>query len=289
MTIATDDRCLILAARQVVAAALSRAMLDPRFGAGVPSPDDEELRMIAELWRAWGDDLCDCPPASLGLGELLPQAVDPQPLCDWLALPNQRRQQAHLAVFGLTVCKQCPPYETEYCHWNDPTYRSHQLADIAGFYRAFGVEPSRHRPDRHDHIALELEFISLLLCKQRLAIESNQPDHEATCETAMTAFVRDHVTWWMPTFAKCMQNHIEQLLPQCPSGDLRTDLTTLHSLGDLLRAFVAAVRLSLHVEPCRRIISPQVTPTQPADSEDESACGACDAAGDCNAAQSASR
>lgn len=82
------------------------------------------------------------------------------------------------------------------------------LADVAGFYRAVGVEPDAH--ERPDHISLELEFTAFLLLKQRLALETIQADtttaHNASvCQTARTTFFHDHLSWWAPSFALALR------------------------------------------------------------------------------------
>ncbi len=53
------------------------------------------------------------------------------------------------------------PHETEYTA-TGPFMQANDLADIRGFYAAFGVEPSLAQAERADHIALELEFLYML-------------------------------------------------------------------------------------------------------------------------------
>jgi TorA maturation chaperone TorD len=44
-----------------------------------------------------------------------------------------------------------------------------KLADVAGFYAAFELTPATARPDMEDHIAAELEFMSVLALKEAYA------------------------------------------------------------------------------------------------------------------------
>src|SRR5262249_17020223 len=95
---------------------------------------------------------------------------------------------------------------TEYHPASETFFRAQQLADIAGFYQAFGLETAEAEPERPDHVALELEFMAFLLLKQRLMLDPANPDPEAaehaeTCPAAQAAFFRDHVAWWVPSFA----------------------------------------------------------------------------------------
>ncbi len=109
-------------------------------------------------------------------------------------------------VFGLVASRECMPYGTEYYRTTEPFFRAQRLADIAGFYRAFGLQESRRMPERPDHVALELEFLSFLLTKQRLAQEEFGPfsSQVRICQEAWEKFFREHVVWWMGSFAQAL-------------------------------------------------------------------------------------
>ena len=97
-------------------------------------------------------------------------------------------------IFGLVVPKECPPYETEYYPTQETFARSQQMADIAGFYRAFGIEPARSSPERPDHLALELEFMAFLLLKKREAVaatdvDPRRPNRQSICDRALPRFL----------------------------------------------------------------------------------------------------
>jgi nitrate reductase assembly molybdenum cofactor insertion protein NarJ len=51
-------------------------------------------------------------------------------------------------VFGLASLVACPPYEAEFHAAGETFFRSQQMADIAGFYAAFGLEASRNAGER---------------------------------------------------------------------------------------------------------------------------------------------
>lgn len=72
-----------------------------------------------------------------------------------------------------------------------------QIADIAGFYRAFGFEA---RGDRPDHVAAQLEFLALLCVKEAHARLSQESDGAAVCLEARRAFLEQHVLSWLPAF-----------------------------------------------------------------------------------------
>lgn len=269
-----DATSIDLTARRFIAASLSQALAEfhPGTRVGAPVWTDSHAGCLREAWLLLCQRFAQSPPAPLGLGELSPGPEQIQPLIDWLNLPAQHRADGMQQVFGLVVSGQCPQYETEYCHWKDPTYRAHHMADIAGFYRAFGLETSSDRPERPDHIALELEFLAFLLEKRCMAIDTEQV---TICEEALTHFVRDHLAWWAPTFAKLTECRIELLLPSSATPAIRAALSQLSGVVELLRAYITAERCWNSIEPLSSCTEPSDSP--PAD-EDESCCTTCSVA-----------
>src|SRR5262249_54779432 len=137
----------------------------------------------------------------LGFGELPPQHLELRPLLGELLKPVTELRAEYDRVFGLVVARECPTYETEYHSTSETFFRSQQLADIAGFYRAFGLEPSRTEPERVDHLALELEFMAFLLLKKRLAlapstVAPNAAERACICDQVQRLFFNDHLAWW---------------------------------------------------------------------------------------------
>ena len=51
----------------------------------------------------------------------------------------------------------------------DPLFQPHRLADLAAFYRAFGLELAADAAERQDHLCIELEFMSVLAAKEGYA------------------------------------------------------------------------------------------------------------------------
>jgi TorA maturation chaperone TorD len=143
---------------------------------------------------------------SLGFGELPPDQLDLRPVLEELDRPAAESCAEYDRVFGLVPSRECPPYETEYHSSSEPFFRSQQLADVAGFYRAFGLQTSGAQPERPDHLALELEFMAFLLLKKRLVLASmpanaTSAEQARICDEAQRVFFRDHLAWWVPSFA----------------------------------------------------------------------------------------
>jgi TorA maturation chaperone TorD len=95
-----------------------------------------------------------------------------------------------------------------------PFQQPHALADLAGFYRAFGVETGGDQPERADHMGCECEFMALLCLKEawlrQAAAEStadarDRETLDVTCE-ARRRFLRDHVARVGPSLAAALES-----------------------------------------------------------------------------------
>jgi putative dimethyl sulfoxide reductase chaperone len=118
-----------------------------------------------------------------------------------LTLPEL--QAAHRDTFGLagSLC-----YETEYGLPHE--YRqSQEMADIAGFYRAFGFTVGSAMRERPDHVAVELEFMCALALKEAYALETGTPEQVEICQTAQAKFLQDHLGRWLSLFAQSVAHN----------------------------------------------------------------------------------
>ena len=137
----------------------------------------------------------------------LPQAGDPAPNELLRQMPGERDlvellpdslPGEHERVFGHSISKESPPYET-----SDAVahvfMQSHDLADIAGFYGAFGLET--RTGERLDHLAAELEFMQFLAAKETYAKEHAGAEEVAVCRDAQRAFLGEHLGRWVSALA----------------------------------------------------------------------------------------
>jgi len=106
-------------------------------------------------------------------------------------------------IFGHTISQECPPYETEYGSAH-VFQQAQTLGDIAGFYRAFGLEMSDLARERPDHISVELEYMSFLAFKEAYALKHHGAEQAEVCREAQRAFLREHLGRWAPLFAKLL-------------------------------------------------------------------------------------
>ncbi len=109
---------------------------------------------------------------------------------------GEANESAYTRLLGHTVRSECPPYELEY-RSVEVFQQSQTLADIAGFYRAFGFDVAGPVHEREDHAATEWEFLAVLSIKAALARCEEDRD---CCVSAQRAFLQDHAATWMPAF-----------------------------------------------------------------------------------------
>lgn len=107
-------------------------------------------------------------------------------------------------LFTLSEASGCPVYETEYMAPHTFA-KTRELADIAGFYKAFGLGLSPRFKERPDHIVAELEFMHHLTRKEAYAWEHGWREKAEICREAQTKFLRDHVAKWTPVFAQFLE------------------------------------------------------------------------------------
>jgi TorA maturation chaperone TorD len=112
---------------------------------------------------------------------------------------GEARAAGHRRLFGHTVAHGCPPYETEY-GGRHVFGQAQDLADIAGYYAAFGLQPAPHG-ERVDHLTCELEFLAILALKEAAATAARQAGRVEVCRAAEASFLRDHLGRWLPALA----------------------------------------------------------------------------------------
>jgi TorA maturation chaperone TorD len=127
-------------------------------------------------------------PGSPGELEQLRAAVESTPLDDLVA--------AHERLFDGDVA--VPPYEGSY--ELDPFRQTRQMADVAGFYRAFGADVGGPAIERADHAGAELEFLAFLGLRRIEAAEAGRDDEATHCSEIEVAFLTEHAGRWLPVF-----------------------------------------------------------------------------------------
>jgi TorA maturation chaperone TorD len=103
---------------------------------------------------------------------------------------------AHSRLFGGNVA--VPPYEGSY--ESDPFRQARQLADVAGFYAAFGAGAAGPAAERADHAGAELEFLAFLALRRVDALAHGREDEAALCREIEASFLATHAGRWLPLF-----------------------------------------------------------------------------------------
>ena len=99
----------------------------------------------------------------------------------------------------------CHPNETAYGDARRIAGRSHELADINGYYSAFGVQASPVAPQLPDHIASEIEFLAVLLVKEAYALTRRRRAQATLTRHAARSFLAQHLGRWSATFAASLR------------------------------------------------------------------------------------
>jgi TorA maturation chaperone TorD len=185
-----------------------------------------------EVVAALGDeDLSQAQAAAEVLGETFSERLDAFEREAKAASADELRSQ-HGRIFSHILSLDCPPCETVYTA-REIFEETDQLSDIAGFFRAFGLDlAERERPD---HITVELEFMQLLTAKEAYAQLHHGPEKARLCRVVQRKFMEDHLGRWGQQFA-------QQLERQAPAGYFR-------ALAGLIDAFLEAEVSYLRTKP----------------------------------------
>ena len=82
--------------------------------------------------------------------------------------------------------------------------QSQVMGDIAGFYRAFGVELSKDIHERLDHLSVEFEFMHFLAYKESYSRCHDGADKTQIVLDAQKKFVKNHIGRWVPLFCRML-------------------------------------------------------------------------------------
>ena len=182
----------------------------------------------------------------------------PEPTFIFVPEQFDRFHAQYVTTFGHAARGGCPLNEVEYGDLKaDPLFQPHRLADLAAFYRAFGLELAEDADERQDHICLELEFMSVLAARDAYSHE-HQADAEllAVGRETQRKFLREHLGRWLPAFTR-------RLTSTVGGGPLA-------SLADFARCFI--------LEECARSgVAPGSDDLflRPVDADAENLCGSC--------------
>ncbi len=156
----------------------------------------------------------------------------------------ERLAPVHFVLFEASVL--CSPHETEYVR--DPFAKAVQLADIAGFYGAFGLRVSAQHPTTPDDICTELEFVALATRREAYALVQGWDDRAAIARDASRSFLESHLGRWFEAFSADLA---EQAGPAAATRDDAAVASWFRAVAALVRTAVRADLDALGVYPSR--------------------------------------
>lgn len=244
-----------------------------------------EVRRTIGAVRGNADDIPSHAPTLAALGRLQQCRTE----ADAQRAVEHGTSLEYDAIFGHTISADCPPYETQY--GAAIIFAQTQcMGDIAAFYRAFGVRISPDAHERADHIAAELEFMSVVVFREALAIIEADPGASAPRSETRTdrrspapvdsesdlagvrdaerKFLMEHLAAWAMSFATRLVHRTRAVVP--PDGGFYA------ALADCLDVLVRDELRFVHVA------TESIGPIEPAkvEFEPEGCSFACGAAGE---------
>jgi nitrate reductase assembly molybdenum cofactor insertion protein NarJ len=179
-------------------------------------------------------------------------------------------QSEHRRIFGLTgsLC-----YETEFGLPHE--FRQVQeLADITGFYQAFGFTMGGNVRERPDHISVEIEFMYLLALKEAYATVNGTKEQLEICIDAQKAFLKEHLGRWIGLFAQAV--YLNQDKQASINQDMRNFVTnTTNGIYPEL-VVCAASFVDFHARELGLEIKPlEISKVQPTPLGAELSCSEC--------------
>lgn len=147
------------------------------------------------LWLAALQEAVEALTASDMLLDSLAALEIVQPATELAAL-----QREYTRLFSNMTLTDFPPYGAEYLA-SHIFMKAQSMADVAGFYRAFGVDIDAGT-ERPDHISVELAFMGYLCWKEAYAAEHELGEALDITIAAQKRFFADHLGRWAARFLR---------------------------------------------------------------------------------------
>jgi len=180
-----------------VSAALLRASLYQFLALAFSYPAEEHRDRLTTRWRSFFSCSEGWPE---GVRTRLEEAVTILSDKDNLPLAPE-----YLRLFGPAAV--CPLFETSYGAANQLLGKPARLADVSGFYLAFGVKPSPGETYPEDHLTLELEFMGVLALKEAYALSNGEEEPLAITRDAARKFLEEHLGTWIHAWFDLLQKN----------------------------------------------------------------------------------
>lgn len=125
-----------------------------------------------------------------------------------------------------------PLHETEYGRTAGMS-KGNDLADLAGFYRAYSLELSTQEGDHevYDHLSVELEFYTSLLARHALVTQAGDAEGIEVVLETRKAFLRDHLGRLAQALTKHAQLDVESAWAPALSATVALVTNECEALG----------------------------------------------------------
>jgi DMSO reductase family type II enzyme chaperone len=164
-----------------------------------PGAGHWSLLADGERWKAWPEILNrERPQVGDALRRLRDHVLSPDAE---RSFSIESTQAAFSRLFGHAVKGACPTYELEYGA-GEVFQRVARLADLNGFYSAFGLVLKNDAHERADHVSVEFEFMSVMAAKEAYAEQRDEREGLETVRTAAGRFLEEHLGGWLPSLAR---------------------------------------------------------------------------------------
>ena len=101
------------------------------------------------------------------------------------------------------------------------------IADLCGFYRAFGFEPAGTSGEKPDHLLCELEFTAMLLVMLAQAEATGEAEAADITRQALRSFLLEHLGEWIGLFCDRLVSTARLPLHESATRLLRSTWDTL--------------------------------------------------------------
>lgn len=177
--------------RPAVSALLADAALFNLLAHAFAYPDEAEIAAVDDAFRRVG---AARPRVA---ADAFRHAAQAWQAADRRALPGE-----YVARFVAGTATSL--HETAYGDGRRIAGRPVELADVQGFYTAFGLTQSERHPDLPDHLCAELECVSMLLLKEAYARHGGWTRRATLTRAATAAFLRDHLGRWIGALGRAI-------------------------------------------------------------------------------------
>lgn len=156
---------------------------------------------LAARLTAWPDDALPSEAAMLAEGLADGDALETRFAALAASATRAALEPEYISLFE-NGPQRCPIHETEYGRMRGLS-KGNELADLEGFYLAFGLGRAEgaHAAVMGDHLAVELEFYGTLLARHAAQLERGDAEGCFVVEQARRSFLADHLGRIAPAVA----------------------------------------------------------------------------------------